>query len=112
MEKMAVTNLVEKYTYRVEWSEEDNTHIAYCLEFPSLAAHGDTVSGALAKIVDVVDESIKWLAEENSPIPEPFGVKKYKGNVSLRVPMEVHRKLAIQSAEAGVSINQYILSKL
>ena len=75
---MAVTNIVEKYTYRVEWSEEDNTHIARCLEFPSLAAHGGTVADALANIVDVVDESIKWLTEENSPIPEPFGIKSTK----------------------------------
>ena len=105
-------NIVEKYTYRVEWSEEDNIHIAYCLEFPSLAAHGDTAADALTNIVEVVDESIQWLAEEKSPIPEPFGLKNYKGNLSLRVPAETHRKLAIQSAEEGVSINQYILSKL
>ena len=109
---MAVNSIVEKYTYRVEWSEEDNTHIAYCLEFPSLAAHGNTVADALANIAEVVDESVQWLIEEDSPVPEPFGLKKYKGNLSLRVPAETHRKLAIQSAEAGVSINQYILSKL
>lgn len=109
---MAAANIVEKYTYRVEWSSEDSTHVAYCLEFPSLAAHGDTVVIALANIVDVVDESIKWLAEENASVPEPLGLKSYKGNLSLRVPAEIHRKLAIQSAEAGVSVNQYILSKI
>ena len=109
---MKMNNKVEKYTFRVEWSEADNTHIAYCLEFPSLAAHGNTAEDALANIVVVVSESIKWLKEENSPIPEPFGIKKYRGNLSLRVPIETHRKLAIQSAEAGVSVNQYILSKL
>jgi len=105
-------NNVEKYTYRDEWSEEDNTHIAYCLEFPSLAAHGDSAADALANIVEVVEESVQWLTEENSPVPEPLGLKNYKGNLSLRVPAETHRKLAIRSAEAGVSINQYILSKL
>ncbi len=26
--------IIEKYTYRVEWSEEDQLHIARCLEFP------------------------------------------------------------------------------
>jgi len=109
---MATANMTEKYTYRVEWSEEDNTHIARCLEFPSLAAHGTTAVNALSNIVDVVDESIKWLTEERSPVPEPLGLKKYKGNLSLRVPADLHRGLAIQSAEAGVSVNQYILSKL
>jgi len=104
--------MAEKYTYRVEWSQEDEAHVARCLEFPSLAAHGATVGDALSGIVDVVAESVTWLAEENSPVPKPFGLKNYKGNLTLRVPAEVHRRLAMQSAESGVSVNQYILSKL
>ena len=52
------------------------------------------------------------MEEENEKVPEPFGVKKYKGNLTLRVPSEVHRNLVIRSAEEGVSVNQYILSKI
>ena len=104
--------ILETYTYRIESSEEDNTHIARCLEFPSLAAHGNTIEEALRAIELVVNETIKWMKEENESIPKPFGKKKYKGNLTLRVPSEVHRALAIKSAEEGVSINQYILSKL
>ena len=104
--------IIEKYTYRGEWSEEDQLHIARCLEFPSLTAHGKTVGGALKEIEKVVEEAIVWMKEENEEIPEPFGLKKYKGNLTLRVPAEVHRKLSIKSAEEGVSINQYILSKI
>jgi len=109
---MTTHKIVEKYTYRVEWSEEDKLHIARCLEFPSLAAHGNTVEGALKEIEKVVEETISWMKEENEEIPEPFGLKNYKGNLTLRVPAEVHRKLSIKSAEEGVSINQYILSKI
>ncbi|MCL2557398.1 MAG: type II toxin-antitoxin system HicB family antitoxin [Treponema sp.] len=105
-------NATEKYTYRVEWSEEDSAHVSRCLEFPSLAAHGNTVGDALANIMLAVEESVKWLAEEGAPVPVPFGMKSYKGNISLRIPAETHRKLAMQSAEAGVSVNQFILSKL
>jgi predicted HicB family RNase H-like nuclease len=105
-------SLVDKYTYRVEWSEEDEVHIARCLEFPSLAAHGGTAGKALAEIERVVDESIRWMDEEGEPVPEPFGLKKYKGNLTVRVPSELHKKLVIQSAEEGVSLNQYILSKI
>jgi len=109
---MKTNKLIEKYTYRVEWSGEDKLHIARCLEFPSLVAHGNTVEGALKEIEKVVEEAITWMQEENEEIPEPFGVKKYKGNLTLGVPAEVHRKLSIKSAEEGVSINQYILSKI
>jgi len=107
-----MNKIIEKYTYRIEWSEEDNTHIARCLEFPSLAAHGKKAEDALIEIEKVVEETIEWLQEENEPIPEPLGLKKYKGNLTLRVPPDIHRQLAIKSAEEGVSINQFILSRL
>jgi predicted HicB family RNase H-like nuclease len=109
---MGKSSLINKYTYRVEWSEGDGVHIARCLEFASLAAHGDTAVKALSEIEKVVAESIKWMEEENEPVPEPFGLKKFKGNLTLRVPPEIHKRLVIKSAEEGVSINQYILSKI
>jgi predicted HicB family RNase H-like nuclease len=109
---MGKNNITDKYTYKVEWSEEDNVHIARCLEFPSLMAHGNTPGKALLEIEKVVAECIDWMEEENELIPEPFGLKKFKGNLTLRVPSEVHKKLVMKSAEEGVSLNQYILSKI
>jgi predicted HicB family RNase H-like nuclease len=110
--KMGKNKLFDKYTYRVEWSEEDHAHIGHCLEFPSLMAHGNTAGKALDEIEKVVMETLAWMEEENEAIPEPFGLKKFKGNLTLRVPAEIHKKLAIKSAEEGVSLNQYILSKI
>jgi predicted HicB family RNase H-like nuclease len=107
-----INNIVDKYTYRIEWSEEDQVFIARCLEFTGLAAHGDTTEDALKEIRVVVKESINWLKDDNKPVPQPLGVKKFKGNLTLRIPPELHRELAIKSAEQGVSVNQYILSRL
>lgn len=109
---MNTTEAADKYTYRVEWSEEDQLHIARCLEFPSLLAHGRTVEKALREVKQVVAHTLVWMREENEVVPEPFGLKKFKGNLTLRVPAETHRELAIKSAEQGVSLNQYILSKI
>jgi len=105
-------SLVEKYTYKVEWSEEDGVHVASCLELPSLFAHGSSVLLALSEIQKVVAETIKWMQEEGEVIPEPFSIKHYKGNLTLRVPKTIHKRLAMKSAEEGVSINQYILTKI
>jgi predicted RNase H-like HicB family nuclease len=102
----------KRYTYRIEWSEEDQVHLARCLEFPSLMAHGDTPEKALAEIEFVVSESIRWMIEEGESVPEPLGSRRFKGNITLRVPPDVHRRLAILSAEQGVSINQLVLSRL
>ncbi|MDR3312063.1 MAG: type II toxin-antitoxin system HicB family antitoxin [Spirochaetaceae bacterium] len=109
---MKTTELIDKYTYRVEWSREDNVHIARCLEFPSLMAHGNTAGSTLVEVEKAVEASIAWMREESEEIPGPFGLKHFKGNVTLRMSTEIHRKLAIKSAEEGVSVNQYILSKI
>ena len=105
-------NDIEKYTYRIEWSEDDHCHVARCLEFPSLAAHGDTMEDALREIKYVVAESVKWMEEEDEAVPKPLGLKKFKGHLTLRIPPEKHRDLAIRCAEEGVSLNRFILSRL
>ena len=109
---MSIEEIVEKYAYRVEWSEVAGTHVSRCAEFPSLAAHGEKAAEALIELEKVVFETIKWMKEEGEDIPAALSTRKYKGNLTLRVPSDVHRKLAIESAEQGVSINQLILSKL
>jgi len=105
-------DFVKKYTYRVEWSDEDQAHIARCLELPSVMAHGNTAREALAEIESATIAAVEWMLEENEAIPEPFGTKQYRGNLTLRVPADTHRRLAIRAAEEGVSINQYILSQI
>jgi predicted RNase H-like HicB family nuclease len=107
-----MTNSIDKYTYRIEWSEVDQFHVARCLEFPSLAAHGDTIEEALREIEYVVAESVKWMQEEGEAAPEPLGLKKFKGLLTLRIPPEKHRDLAIRCAEEGISLNRFILSRL
>jgi len=103
---------INKYTYRVQWSEEDQTHIARCLEFPSLSADGKTPEKALKEIKVVVKESVDWMIEDGEVLPQPFGLKEYSGKVVLRMPEQVHRSLAIEAAEQGTSLNQYALSKI
>ena len=83
---MKVRDIVEKYTYRVEWSEEDATHFARCLEFPSLQAHGETAVAALREMGKAVSASIRWMEEDGDEIPDPLSLKKYRGNLTLRVP--------------------------
>ena len=105
-------NSIDKYTYRIEWSEDDQCHVARCLEFPSLAAHGDTIEETLREIEYVVAESVKWMQEEGEVVPEPLGLKKFKGLLTLRIPPEKHQALAIRCAEEGISLNRFILSRL
>lgn len=100
------------YSYSVEYDQEDNIHIARCAELPSLAAHGDTQEAAFKEIKKVVLMTLKWMSDDKEEIPEPFGLHKFSGEFRVRMPPEKHRKIAIEANLQGVSMNQYIVSKL
>ncbi len=102
----------DHYTYRVTWSEEDKEYVGLCAEFPSLSWLSKTPESALKGIRNTVAEVIKDMKENDEEIPKPIANKKYSGKFMVRLPPEVHRTLAIQAAEAGVSINRLVSSRL
>jgi predicted HicB family RNase H-like nuclease len=102
----------DKYTYRVTWSEDDNEYVGLCAEFPSLSWLADTPEKALNGIRKLVADVLSDMIEDNEPIPEPIACRHFSGKFMVRVPPDVHRKLAIQAAESGVSLNRIASSKL
>ncbi len=102
----------DRYTYREEWSEEDGAYVARCLEFPSLAAHGPTPEASLAELRAVVAVVVDDLTAEGAEIPEPLGTRAYSGKLVLRIPKDLHREATIRAAEEGVSLNQYLVTRL
>ncbi len=103
---------VDRYTYRVTWSEEDQEYVGLCAEFPSLSWLNATPEKALAGIRKLIKECLSDMQARGEAVPEPISAKKYSGKFMLRLPPEVHRSLAIQAAEAGVSLNRLIASRL
>jgi predicted HicB family RNase H-like nuclease len=99
-----------RYTYRVEWSTEDETYIGRCNEFPSLGAHGSSAQEALAEIESVVAESVQWILEDGATPPIPVSNADFKGNILFRTTPETHRELSTRAREAEISLNQYLQS--
>lgn len=102
----------DKYTYRVTWSEEDSEHVGLCAEFPSLSWLAATPEAALKGIRKLVAEVVADMANTGEQIPEPLATKHYSGKFMVRVPPEVHRQLAMEAAEAHVSLNRLASAKL
>lgn len=102
----------EQYLYSVGWSEGDEAFVARAAEFPSLAAHGETLDSALREIREVVRFVLQDLEENKEFVPEPFGKRKFSGRLLLRMPEYMHRKLALESMQQGVSLNQLLNLKL
>ena len=102
----------DHYTYRVTWSEEDNEYVGLCVEFPSLSWLSKTPESALEGIRDVVSEVVTDMKRDEQNVPQPIANKNYSGKFMVRLPPEIHRNLAIQAAESGVSINRLVSSRL
>ena len=100
------------YTYRVTWSEEDQEYVGLCTEFPSLSWLDESQELALKGIRELVADAIKDMKENKEKVPEPFSTRKYSGKFMVRIPPEVHRKLAELAAEEGVSINRLVSARL
>jgi len=107
---MALKN--DRYTYRMIWSEEDREYVGLCAEFPSLSWLARTPEAALRGIRAVIAEVVQDLEAGGEAVPEPLAARAYSGKFLIRVPPEVHRRLAIEAAEAGVSLNRLASAKL
>jgi predicted HicB family RNase H-like nuclease len=107
---MALKN--DRYTYRVTWSEEDNEYVGLCAEFPSLSWLAVTPEMALKGIRKLVAEVVKDMLNNGENVPVPIACKQYSGKFMVRVSPDIHRNLAIQAAETGVSIDRIASSRL
>ncbi len=102
----------DHYTYRVTWSSEDNEHVGLCAEFPSLSWLARTPEAALKGIRQTVAEVVTDLEANGEIKPLPLADKQYSGEFRVRIPPIVHRALAMQAAEQGVSLNRLASAKL
>ncbi|MFO1429325.1 MAG: toxin-antitoxin system HicB family antitoxin [Candidatus Competibacteraceae bacterium] len=102
----------DHYTYRVTWSPEDGEHVGLCVEFPSLSWLAATPEAAFLGIRQVVSEAVADMQMAGETLPEPLAEKHYSGEFRVRIPPEVHRALALQAAEQGISLNRLASAKL
>ena len=107
-----MADLMDRYTYRILWSEEDQEHVGLCAEFPGLSWLEASPEAALSGIRQLIKETVADLLEQEEPIPEPIAAKQYSGKFMVRITPDAHRMLAIQAAESGVSLNRLVASKL
>ena len=102
----------DRYTYRVTWAEEDEEYVGLCAEFPSLSWLAEEPEAALRGIRQVVADVVADMRANGEEVPQPLAMKAYSGKFLVRVPPETHRRLAIEAAEAGVSLNRLASAKL
>ena len=57
-------------------------------------------------------DAVKDMQSNGEAVPEPLASRRYSGKFMIRVPPEIHQRLAVEAAEAGVSQNRLASAKL
>lgn len=73
----------------------------------SITFQGSSVEELEQAFADSVDDYLNWCKERGEK-PE----KTFSGTFNLRIPPELHAKLAFQAKELGLSLNTYVIEKL
>jgi len=94
----------------VLWSEEDQCYVVTLPAWQNARTHGVTPEEAVRNARDVLNLLIQSAVEHGEPIPPPE--RRFSGNLRLRLPASLHGRLAREAEREGVSLNQWIVSRL
>ncbi|MTW85646.1 toxin-antitoxin system HicB family antitoxin [Virgibacillus dakarensis] len=92
--------------------ESGQYYYSTVLELDGCQSHGDTAEEAYNNIREAMEGWIETKLAHGGQVPEPKDTEEYSGKSVVRMPKSLHRKLAIQAALEGVSLNTYMLYKL
>src|SRR3712207_1224157 len=96
---------MDKYGFRVFWSDEDQGYVAVSPEFPRLSSFGATAEDALAELRTLLQDAIEVYRNEGMPIPVPATRNGYSGQFRVRVARSLHAALAERAEAEGISMN-------
>ncbi len=108
----AIKSGVNHYTYRAEWSPEEDLYVGRCIELPSLSRRAPTGREAIAAIEEAVDQFVEDMQVCGETAPRPLTERNYSGTIVIRTSPALHARLALEAAEQRVSMNQWVVQKL
>lgn len=92
--------------------EEDGDWLAHFTERPEISAFGDSPEAALKELETAWKGVKETYQEDHEPAPVAPARKQYSGQFNVRIDKRVHRALAIEAAQAGISLNALVARKL
>lgn len=100
----------DDYQMVVLWSREDGCYVVTLPAWQNARTHGATLGEATRNAREVLEMLIDSARRHGESMPEPE--RRFSGNLRLRLPVSLHGRLAREAEREGVSLNQWIVSKL
>ncbi|OJW50375.1 MAG: DNA repair protein [Alphaproteobacteria bacterium 41-28] len=92
--------------------EEDGDWLALFEELPNVSAFGESPESALHELHEAWEGIKESYLKHNEPVPVAPSKKDYSGQFNVRIDKRIHRALAIEAAQAGISLNTLVAQKL
>ena len=67
-----ITETIQKYSYQVHYSSEDECYVSECEEL-GIMAHGNTQEEGIAAIMQATRVHLLMMEEDKEEIPAPIG---------------------------------------
>ena len=87
---------------------KEGGYVAEFEDLPGCITEGETLEEVSQKIEEARHGWIEVAYEDGMEIPLPRTEREYSGKFVVRVPKHLHRRLAEQAEQEGVSLNQYV----
>ena len=97
-----------KYLITIRWSKEDDCYIAEVPELPGCVTDGETEEDALNNARDAIASWMMAAKKMGNPIPKPISEENFSGKFNVRLPLDLHRNLALRARQQKVSLNQLV----
>lgn len=86
--------------------------LAHFVELPNISAFADTPDAAVNELRDAWELTKESYEAAGEPVPVAPANKNYSGQFNVRIDRRVHRALAVEAAQAGISLNALVAQKL
>ncbi len=99
--------------FSIELFQDDvGEWLAHFEELPHVSAFGNSPEEALAELKEAWEAMKESYIAHNEPIPVAPSQKEYSGQFNVRIDKRVHRALAVEAAQVGISLNALVAQKL
>jgi len=112
MTKAEIKKLAGRYPKLVEWSEDDVCFVGRCPALFIGGVHGKEEAKVYRQLCEIAEEWVEILHQDGTPLPRAKRSSDYSGKLMVRIPPELHQRLALKAMTAGESLNGIITKAL
>ncbi|MBN1610529.1 MAG: type II toxin-antitoxin system HicB family antitoxin [Polyangiaceae bacterium] len=94
----------------LRWSADDQCYVATLPAWQNAQTHGATLEQAAQNAREVLTLLIGSARRRHEALPP--AERAFSGNLRLRLPASLHGRLVREAEREGVSLNQWIVTKL